>query len=555
MGYRQRNYQVNAKDAVFTAFDGGIPSTLMVLPTGCGKTVISAMIIEEYHAMTGRRSLFLAHRETLINQAFDKFSVYGLDASVEMAAQDAMTSEALFGKSQVVVGSVATMQKARLSRWDRGEFGLVIVDETHHILAKTYRNILDYFTDKHLLGITATPKPELGEVFKSKCFQYTLHRAINGDGRDDEGGWLVPPVIRKCMISVDLRGLKTSGGDFNVGDIEERLYPVANEVADAIHQRCEGRQTVVFTPDCGSAQALADLIRKKHGRSCEYVAGTGGKFGMPKAERDAILKRFEEGQFQILVNCELLFEGWDCPDVKCVVLCRPCPLAMLYRTIQMVGRGLRPAPHTGYHDCLVLDLDWLCDDNARDLACTVDLYGEDAYSDEVMDEARAMERKKKANAGEKDVEINPKEILEVAEEIVRVRNKLNIKINPNVAKIKTMDVNPVTVSKLLDVNFKQRYDMDSRGTNPPSEKQLWLLKRFGVENPEKISKWGAIKLLGALQKRQAGGLATVDQVKSLMEKGVDPTIARSITADSASQSLTELARMEVQAKRIQGSLF
>jgi superfamily II DNA or RNA helicase len=556
VGYRQRTYQVRAKDSVFDAFEAGIPSTLIVLPTGCGKTIVSAMIIEEYHALTGRRSLFIAHRSTLIDQAVDKFSKYGLDVAVEMATQDSFNHDALFGKSQVVVGSVQTMQKARLARFDPSEFGLVIVDETHHIGAKTHQATIGHFNDRHLLGITATPKPELGEWFRSKAFQYTLHEAINGNGSDDEGGWLVPPVIRKCMITVDLKGLKTTNGaDFNVGDIEERLYRVANEIADAIHLKCEGRQTVVFTPDCGSAQALADLIRKKHGRTCEYVAGTGGKFGMSKAERDDKMRRFERGEFQILVNCELLFEGWDCPEVKCVVLCRPCPLHMLYRTIQMIGRGLRPAPDTGYFDCLVLDLDWECDDAARDIACTVDLYGEDQYSDDVMAEARTIERSKKAAAGKDDVLIDAKQILEEAEETIRVRNKLNIKINPEIAKFKTMDVNPVNVSKMIDMKFKSKYDMDSRGNNPASDRQLYALRQLGVDNPEKISKWGAIKLLTELQKRKAAGLATIPQVKALLEKGVDPTIARTMTATSATVSLTELARMEVQAKRVQGSLF
>lgn len=555
MAYRQRVYQIRAKDAVLDARERGIDSALAVLSTGAGKTIISAMIIEEFNALTGLRALFLAHRETLVTQAFDKFTTYGLDASIEMASQDAIGTEALFGKSQVVVGSVQTMQGSRLSRFSPDEFGLVIVDETHHIGAKTHQATVNYFRDKFLLGITATPRPSLGKFFKEKCFQYTLDQAVNGDGGEDDGGWLVPPLIRKCMVKVDLRGLKTTGGDFNAGDIEERLYEVANPIVDAIHAKCEMRRTVVFTPDCGSAQALADLIRKKHGRSCEYVAGTGGKYGMPRKERDEKLKRFAAGEFQVLVNCELLFEGWDCPDVKCVVLCRPCPLKMLYRTIQMIGRGLRPAPQTGYHDCLVLDLDWECDDAARDITCSVDLYGNDEHSDEVMEEARKIERATKAAAGENDVEIKPKEILEEAEEIVRVRNKLNIKINPEIAKFKTMDINPVTVSKMLDLKFKQRYDMDSRGNNPPSDKQLWALKKFGVENPEKISRFGAIKLLKELHRRKDGNLATIDQVKALMEKGVEPTIARNMTGDSAVISLNQLAKMEVQAKRIQGSFF
>jgi superfamily II DNA or RNA helicase len=552
MGYGQRSYQLDAKEACFQALEDGQESALVVMSTGTGKTVLSAMIIEEYHASTGRKSLFLAHRETLITQAHKKFTAYGLDSCVEMAGQNSQVTEALLGEGQVVVGSVASMQGDRLTRRNRNEFGLVIVDEVHHIDAKMHQNVIEHFNDKRLIGITATPKPELGSFFKGRTFTYPLTTAIHGDGGEDPGGWLVPPYIRKVPVTVDLKGIRTTGGDFNIGDLEERLYPKMNEIADAFHAEIGERQTVIFTPDCGSAQALADLLQRKHGRSCEYVAGTGGKFGMSRVEKNEKLDRFNKSEFQVLVNCELLFEGWDCPQVKCVGICRPTSIAMLYRYIQMVGRGLRPCPETGFNDCIVVDLDWQADAGAKDLTSVVDLYDDDTRSDEVMEVARKL--CKQATLDDPDTKVEPLKVLEEAEEIVRIRTKLSIKVSPTTKKFKTMELNPVNASKFLDVKFTKKHDMDTRGNNPATDAQKALLDRFGV-NPEGISKWGASKMLTQLRKRQDARLATVSQVKALMERGVDPTIARNLSAETARSSLAELAKAAAMTKPSQGSLF
>ena len=111
-----RPYQVEGRDAAFAEFDGGTEATCVVLPTGCGKTVLSGMCFEEA-LRRGRRGLFLAHREVLITQAFNTLSAFGFDCAIEMAGLDARSNMAMTGLPQVTVGSVQSLQGARLYRW------------------------------------------------------------------------------------------------------------------------------------------------------------------------------------------------------------------------------------------------------------------------------------------------------------------------------------------------------------------------------------------------------------------------------------------------------
>lgn len=551
MGYGSRTYQGDAVEAVFDTYESGTDSALAVLPTGTGKTVLMAMIAERFEVETGRRVLVVAQRKTLVNQAFSKLSAYGLECSVEMASQDALACDTLFGKSKVVIGSVATLQGARLSRWSPDEFGLIMVDEAHHVLAKSYDHILDHFRDRYLLGLTATPdrgdKRSLGKRFKSKCFDYSLTTAIKGDihrGGIDPGGWLVPPKRVKCMVSIDLKGIRTTGGDYNIGDLEERIGPHINKLAFEIHENAGNRQTVIFTPDCGSAQAFADLFTKKFDKRCEYVAGTAGKYGMPEAERDAKMQSFEAGEFQYLVNCELLYEGWDCPAVKCVANLRPTKIRLRYA--QMVGRGLRPCEETGFFDCLVLDFDWQTEDG-RDLTSIIDIFDDGDMDEEVK--ARARDRERAPGNEHKD----PVELIEEAEEYVRIKTKLNIKVTENSERCKTMVIDPIGVAGMLDIPFKKKHDMDSRGLNPASHAQMEYMKSFGVDQPAGVSKWGASKMIKALKQRQEAGLATPMQVRQMLSQGVDPMLAKNLSANSARISLAELAK--INGKPEQGILF
>lgn len=537
MTIEYRPYQAELRDAVFREFTSRVDSTLLVAATGTGKTTIAGMVIQQALEEHGRPALFLAHREELVNQAARRFDAFGLETAIEMAGQDARRDEAMFGRSHVVVGSVQSMQGGRLIGWDRERFGLIVVDEAHHALAASYATVFNWFRDCWLLGITATPARgdarNLGSVFRSKAAEYSMRAAI-------KDGWLVPVATQTCTVQVDLRDIRTTGGDFNVGDLAERVGPKLEELARALVAEAGGRQTVVFCPDVGSSLGMAKVLGLL-GKSARYVAGTGGDYGMPKSERRSILESYRRDEFQFLVNCDLLFEGWDCPQVKCVCVCRPTKQS--HRYTQMAGRGVRPCEASGFGDCLIVDFDWQTDESSKDLCVSVELFDDSSFDPDVLPVAR--ERMK---AGQPD----PMKAVEEAEEIVRVRKTLDIRLTGREAEYRAIRSDPLGVAKLVGVALKKRYDMDAKGTNPASDGQIKYLKALGVRNPDGISKWGAAKMIDRLKKRREQGLASPYQVQQLLSGGVGEDYARSCTAEKAAEAIRQI---EASRPESQGSLF
>ena len=172
-----RPYQQEAKEAVFEQWNSGIHRTLLVLPTGTGKTIVFSKIIEEC-VKNGERVLILAHRGELLEQAADKLSKStGLICATEKAEESCIGSW-----FRVVVGSIQTMMREkRLNQFTRDYFDTIIVDEAHHCISESYMKVLNYF-DSKVLGVTATPDrgdmKNLGQFFESLAYEYTLPKAI-----------------------------------------------------------------------------------------------------------------------------------------------------------------------------------------------------------------------------------------------------------------------------------------------------------------------------------------------------------------------------------------
>jgi superfamily II DNA or RNA helicase len=546
-GIGYRGYQVQARDAAFldlmgdgTDADPGVGSTLVVMPTGTGKTVLAGMCVEEALYGHGLKTLFVAHREVLITQAFDTLQLFGFDCAVEMAAQDARKYAAVGGDPDVVVGSVQTLQDDRLLSWPPDTFGLVIVDECHRALTPMYAKLINHFSRAKLLGITATPSRgdarNLGSRFRTKAFEYRLREAI----RD---GWLVEIRTRTCRVSVDLRGIKvTGGGDFMLSELEERIGPQIESLARAFQREIGARPAVFFAPDVGSAMAFAQVLTDL-GTPARYVAGTGGNFGMSKAERKANLDAYKAREYQVVVCNELLVEGWDCPHVEAVGIGRPT--LQQYRYTQMVGRGTRPSPATGKADCLVVDFDWETDPDVKDLCSTVDLFDDGMLNDEVYAEARRLAR-------ERAVDVDPLEVIEEAERVVRTRQRFAVRLTGKEAVYESWEHDPVGVSKILDIKLNRKYDLDRRGDNPASAAQLGMLRSLGVEAPESLSKWGASKLITKLMKRKEAGMASARQVQTLLSAGMNVDLARRSSAAEASEAIGQLASLSTKK---QGVLF
>ena len=333
-----RPYQKEAREAVFEQWET-VKRTLLVLPTGCGKTVVFAKVAEEC-VRKGQRVLILAHRGELLEQAADKIEKStGLKSAVEKAE-----SSCLGSWYRITVGSVQSLQREkRLSQFPRNYFGTIIIDEAHHCISDGYQKVLGHFPEARVLGVTATPDRgdmrNLGEYFESLAYEYTLPKAIRE-------GYLSPIKALTLPVKLDLSGVGIQAGDFKSGELATALDPYLYQIAEEMAQYCMDRKTVVFLPLVKTSQKFRDILNEKGFHATEVNGNSG--------DRSEILKDFEEGNYNVLCNSMLLTEGWDCPSVDCVVVLRPTKVRSLYS--QMVGRGTRLYP--GKEHLLLLDFLW-----------------------------------------------------------------------------------------------------------------------------------------------------------------------------------------------------
>jgi DNA repair protein RadD len=310
---------------------------LVVSPTGSGKTVKASALI---HRAPNSHVLFLAHRRELIFQTRDKLKGFGVDAGVIMSgtSPDPMR--------RVQVASIQTLH----SRSIRGDEDLppaqmVIVDEAHHCPAETYRQIIDRYPDSQLIGLTATPLRRdgrgLGSLFDTMVQCPQVEELI-------KLGHLVGTVVWAPQDKTpNLRGVATIGGDYVVSQLEQRVNTdkLVGDIVSTWHRRANRIKTVVFATSVAHSIHLQEEFAKS-GVRAEHIDGK-----TPKDERDQILHMLSSGDLDLVTNCMVLTEGWDQPDVGCIVLARPTKSMGLYR--QMIGRGLRP--FEGKDHCLVLD--------------------------------------------------------------------------------------------------------------------------------------------------------------------------------------------------------
>lgn len=298
----------------------------LVLPTGCGKTLCLADVIRR---RVGQHVLVLAHRKNLVAQAARTLERYlQEDVGIEQGPNRADPS-----RQRVVVGTVQTVSR-RLEDFQREHFDLVVVDEAHHHAAESYRKVERYFGDADLLGVSATPTPQTVRILGEPAYCLDVRDAI-------AGGWLVPiRPLRVRLSALNLAPLKTVAGDFTRKELDSvmRKHRVLYETAAAIERVCKGRKTIVYTATVHQAHMLAGILNEHAGGAvAEAMDGE-----MEEDERMPIMRRFVDGERDILVNCALFTEGWDCPPVNAVVVARPTKSRILFQ--QMVGRGTRPLP-------------------------------------------------------------------------------------------------------------------------------------------------------------------------------------------------------------------
>lgn len=322
-------------------------NTLGIAPTGAGKTVMLSAVAKRL----GGRVLVLQHRDELVAQNRSTFRAVAPEVETDLytAGRKRWSPGVTFGMVQTLC------RKDNLESMPK--LDLLVIDEAHHVAAASYRNIIDHARSLNpalkLFGVTATPQRGDGKAllaaFSNISDVITLGELISA-------GFLVKPrfFVIDCDIRSDLARVKMTASDFDMEQVSQIMdkQAVTERVIQEWQEKAGGRKTVAFCSTVSHATHVMEGF-KAAGISCDMVHGD-----LPDLARRKVLMAFDAGEIQVLVNVAVLTEGWDCQDVSCVILLRPC--SFKGTMIQMIGRGLRkvdPARYPGVvkSDCIVLD--------------------------------------------------------------------------------------------------------------------------------------------------------------------------------------------------------
>lgn len=522
-----RPYQEHAVAAAVDALYDN-PAVLIVMPTGLGKTVVFAHIAK--HFLQWGRVLIVAHREELLEQAGQKIqAICDVVPDLEMGEARAIESK-LYGGAPVVLTTVQTQtsgrEKRRMHRFDPLEYILLIIDESHHSTASSYRHVVRHYRQNpqlRVLGVTATPDRRdglgLGNVFNVVAYEYGLHEAI-------QEGWLVP--IRQQLVTIeglDFTACRSVAGDFNLADLERTIgeEAILHRIAGATVQAAGDRKTLVFADSVQNGERLTEIFNRpayKPG-SARFVSGK-----TDRDERREIVRAYRAGEFQFLVNVGIATEGFDVPDIGLVAMARPTKSRALY--CQMIGRGTRPLASaldglslaaerraaiaaSGKPDLVVLDFVGVA--GRHKLIHATDILA----GKECPELAELAEREIAKSAGPVDVETA---LAEARREEQRRREAEEARQRAAIAAKVTYSTREIDPFDVLDLEAPRQRAWN-RGLGA-TEKQRELLRRFGVDGIDSLSKDDATALIGELLGRREKGLCTYKQSKVLKAWGHEP---------------------------------
>lgn len=316
---RPRSYQQECLDAIDKAL---IDHTRVaaVVPTGGGKTVIFAHLIERAHR-AGRKALVLVHREELAEQALAKIHSVAPHLSVGIVKAERNEVDA-----DVIVASVQTLVSPARREAIEG-IGIVICDEAHHAVARTWMEVLEHFgcwDGVPAVGFTATLDRSdgkgLGDVWETVAFERDILYMIDNGYLTDVRGQQV------TVDGLDLATIARSRGDYQEGQLGEAMMAsgAAEVVADAYREHAKSRQGVLFAPTVASAYDFAEGLNAA-GIKTATITGEMGR-----DERADIYRRYEAGEIRVLSNVMVLTEGWDAPWCEVAVIARPTQLSLIH---------------------------------------------------------------------------------------------------------------------------------------------------------------------------------------------------------------------------------
>jgi len=565
-----RARQVETCDKIIKEFSE-VASTLVVYPTGCGKTVMFADIIRRFQPMA---ALVVAERRELIWQARDRIRDHtGIESKIEMGE---LSSEPdLLCETKVVISTIQTLtsvgrdDRSRMSKFDPMKFGLLVIDECHHSTADSYKNVINYFrqnADLRILGVTATPdradEEALGQIFETVADEYEIEDAI-----DD--GWLVDIKQRIVRIEgLDFAGMRTQAGDLNSTDLskemerESNLHGVVQPVLETMHgldnqamkaiqtvswgEYLEGlrvtpKRTLVFTVSVEQAELLAGIFNRVRRGLADWICGATNE-----DERRERLGRFREGVCPIMVNCGVLIEGYDHPEIEIVAMARPTKSRSRYA--QMIGRALRPLPNlveeidtpelrraaiaaSAKPCCIVLD--FVGNSGRHKLVTTADILA-GKVSDAAIERANKVAEKLGRNVSMREtLKDEEKKIVEEAEKARQEAAARKAKLMAKAQYI-TKNVNPFDVLDLMPAKARG-WD----GSKRLSEKQRNVLLKQGI-NPDSMPYTQGRQILLEIFRRWDQKLCTYGQAKILKKRGLKTDVSK----EEASRMISEIAARE-----------
>lgn len=317
-----KEHQKAALKALEQMRDNSETIALLYHATGTGKTTTAVLDAKR----CGGRVLFIAHTQELVDQAAKRFRELWTNTTVGRYCEVIKQPRA-----HVVCGSVQSVA-LHLDEFKDDEFDYLIVDEAHHAAADTYQKILSYFKPAFTLGLTATPEraddKSILEIFKNTAHKLDIQTAV-------EIGELVPVRCIRIHTNIDLTKVRFNSVQYNIRDLESKIYvPERNRlIVDTWMQYVRDKRTVVFCASVKHAQQIADLFREQ-GIKSAAVSGS-----MKQSERREFQEKFVNRDIQVLCACDLLNEGWDCPEIEVLFMARPTMSKVLYT--QQLGRGMR----------------------------------------------------------------------------------------------------------------------------------------------------------------------------------------------------------------------
>lgn len=540
-----RPYQLDCLKAIREAWKD-FSRILAVLATGLGKTVIFAHVAKE-EVDNGGKVLIIAHTDELLEQAIDKiFRSTGIVAEKEKADERASPF------ASVVVASIQSLSRTnRLLGFSPDHFSLVICDETHRALAKSYQKVMRYFHfgaeslgenwvmpepdmpyqhHARCLGVTATAdrgdKRSLGEFYQTCAFDFGLLEGVRE-------GWLVRPIIRNIPLKkVDMRGIKKKGGDYDAAEVVARMEPFLRDIAENLSGAMRddmgrfNRKLVVFMPSVQTAEIVSRFLRE-YAVDADFVSGAC-------QDRDAKIAAFDQMPNGSAIACAmLLIEGWDCHSVNAICVLRHTKIRSLYA--QAAGRGFRPIPGTvdglatkeerlmaiaesDKQDCLMIDFLFHCD--RMDLIEAVDLVATSPAQKEAIKATGILDLEAASVVGNRDL------LASLQKAAAKHARK----------EARTVDPLAMAVS-LFGESLKNYVPETKSDAEPMTPGQRNFLEKQKVDTTHITCKGMASKLIGRFVARLKMGLATPGQLSFMLQLGVDRDVCSKLTMQEAGATI------------------